>query len=185
MKIQGTGIGGVLLITHDPLADERGVFAELFNGRDFGDRGIAFSVDQVNVSMSLKAGTVRGMHWQAAPDSQVKLVRCTSGDVLDVVVDMRPDSPTYLKHAAFWLSAGDRMSILVPKMCAHGWQALKDRSEITYLVEGLWNRGAECGIRPDDPAVGIAWRLPPARLNARDAGWPPIGGRTESRGPAL
>lgn len=185
MKVQRTEIDAVLLVTHDPLADERGVFAELFNSRAFADGGIAFRVDQVNISMSLRAGTVRGMHWQAMPDSQVKLVRCTSGEVWDVVVDVRPESPTYLKHAAFRLRAGDRTSVYVPRMCAHGWQALKDGSEITYLVEGLWNRGAECGLRPDDPFTAIRWPLPPVHLNKRDAEWPILGKGTKSRDPAV
>jgi len=169
MKFRTTEVTGVLLVEHHPMTDERGMFTEFYNSSVFP----ALRVDQVNVSMSLKAGNVRGMHWQAAPHSQAKLVRCTAGEVEDVVVDVEPASSTYLKHVAFRLRAGDGRSVLVPKGCAHGWQALKDGSEITYLVEGLWNRAAECGLRPGDPLVGIRWPLPAAHLNARDTGWPP------------
>lgn len=172
MRLMPSKLDGVVLIEPEPHRDDRGFFCEAFNRRKLLEHGIDFPVEQVNVSMSLRAGTVRGMHYQADPHGQQKLVRCLSGDILDVIVDLRPESPTYRKHASFRLHAGDFKTVYVPLGCAHGYQALKDFSEIQYVVSGPWNREAERGIQPTDPAAGIKWSLPVVGLNQRDATWP-------------
>lgn len=172
MKFEETKLPGVFLVTPEERRDGRGMFAETFNLTEFGNHGLSFFVDQVNVSASMKAGTVRGLHWQEAPDGQVKLVRCLMGEIRDVVVDVRPESPSYGKHVSIWLQAGDLQSVYVPKGCAHGWQALRDYCQTQYLVGGPWRKDAERGLRPDDPGLGIVWPLPVANLNDRDAGWP-------------
>lgn len=172
MRVYPSKIDGVVLLEPDPHRDDRGFFCEAFNHSRLAQHGIDFPVEQVNVSMSLRAGTVRGMHYQADPDGQQKLVRCLSGEILDAVVDLRPGSPTYLKHVTFKLHAGDFKTVYVPLGCAHGYQALKDFSEIQYLVSGPWKREAERGVQPADPRIGVKWLLPVSGLNPRDAAWP-------------
>jgi dTDP-4-dehydrorhamnose 3,5-epimerase len=171
MVLSPTKVYRVMLVEPAPHRDDRGVFTELWNKEIFAGNGIFFSPDQVNNSLSLKAGTVRGLHYQEEPDGQEKIVRCSAGEILDVVVDVRPQSPTYRKHVAVKLSAGDLKSVYIPRGCAHGWQALKDFSEIEYLVTGPWKKAAERGLRPTDPAIGIKWPLPVIGLNSRDAEW--------------
>lgn len=172
MNLKPCKLAGVFLIEPAVHRDDRGVFCEVYNQARLAEQGIFFPVEQVNVSMSLRAGTVRGLHYQAEPDAQQKLVRCLAGEVFDVVVDLRPDSPTYRKYAGFKLTPGTFSSVLVPVGCAHGYQALKDFSEIQYLVSAPWNKSAERGVRADDAAVGIKWPLPVAVLNERDSTWP-------------
>lgn len=165
-------LGGVLLIEPEAHRDDRGVFSEVYNKARFSAQGIYFQVEQVNVSMSLRAGTVRGLHYQEEPHAQQKIVRCLAGEVFDVVVDLRPESRTYRKHVSFKLTAGSFSSVFVPVGCAHGYQALKDFAEIQYLVDAPWNKDAERGIHPEDPALGIKWPLPVMNLHPRDAAWP-------------
>lgn len=172
MLVVRSNIDDVVAIQPEPHRDDRGFFCEAFNRSRLAEHGIDFQVEQVNVSMSLRAGTVRGMHYQADPDGQKKLVRCLSGEIVDVIVDLRPDSRTYLRHAAFKLTAGDFKMVYVPLGCAHGYQALKDFSEIQYLVSGPWKKDAERGVQPGDPRIGIKWPLRVGGLNPRDASWP-------------
>lgn len=176
MKFERTAIDGVLRAEMDLRMDDRGIFAEAYNARDFAAAGVPFAVAQMNVSVSARRGTVRGMHWQAEPYGQAKLVRCVRGKAWDVVVDVRPGSPTYGRYAEFELTPGNRRAVLVPRGIAHGWQALQDGSEILYLVDGLWSREHERGLRPDDPRVGIPWPFPPSFLAERDATWPLLSG---------
>lgn len=172
MILEHSKLDGVFLVKPAVHRDDRGVFCEVYNNANLLGEGIQFPVQQVNCSLSLLAGTVRGMHYQADPHGQKKLVRCLAGEILDVVVDLRESSPTYLKHASFKLSAGDFSSVHVPLGCAHGYQALKHFSEIQYLVSGAWIREAERGVRPDDPMLKIKWPLPVLGLNRRDSEWP-------------
>jgi dTDP-4-dehydrorhamnose 3,5-epimerase len=173
MKIQKTPLHGLLLIEDEPRCDSRGSFLELFTTRAFIDLGLEFDIKQVNSSKSLEAGTVRGMHWQEYPKGQTKLVRCTAGAVLDVVVDVRPLSPTYGQHYSLSLSAGDGKALYVPKGLAHGWQALRDDSEIMYIVGGCgWEPASERGVRPMDQALKIQWRWPLVTVSERDSSWP-------------
>jgi dTDP-4-dehydrorhamnose 3,5-epimerase len=172
MILKASKMAGVYLIEAEPHRDDRGVFCELYNKAKLAENGIFFPVEQVNVSVSHRAGTVRGLHYQEEPYGQQKLVRCLSGEILDVIVDLRPESRTYRKNVWFKLSGDSFTSVLVPVGCAHGYQALKDFSELQYLVSAPWKKEAERGVQPEDPAVGIRWMLPVTGLNQRDASWP-------------
>lgn len=172
MILHRSKIEAVFLVEPEAHRDDRGMFSEVFNRGCLEAEGICFPVEQVNLSMSLRSGTVRGLHFQEDPHGQQKLVRCLTGEVWDVVVDARPSSPTYRKHVSFKLVAGDLKSVYVPIGCAHGFQARTDFSEIQYLVSGPWNKEAERGFRPDDPALGIKWPMPISNMNQRDSEWP-------------
>lgn len=172
MKFEKTRIPGVLMVELDIRMDDRGIFAEAFNAEAFRQEGIPLRVDQMNLSVSARKGTVRGMHWQADPFGQVKLVRCVKGRAFDVAIDVRRNSPAFGSHVAVELTPANRRALYVPKGCAHGWQALVDGSEIAYLVEGFWNKHSEEGVRPDDPCAAVPWPVPPAFVSERDRTWP-------------
>jgi dTDP-4-dehydrorhamnose 3,5-epimerase len=176
MKIQKTPIHGLLIIEDEPRSDSRGSFTEIFTTRSFIGADLEFDVKQVNASKSLKAGTVRGMHWQAYPKGQTKLVRCIAGEVLDVIVDVRSHSETYGQNYGVVLAPGDGKSLYIPRGLAHGWQALKDNSEIVYIVAGAaWDQPSERGVSPLDPKLKIAWLIAPPAVCERDASWPSFG----------
>jgi dTDP-4-dehydrorhamnose 3,5-epimerase len=172
MILKPSKLSGVVLVEPEAYRDDRGVFSEVYNKARLAEHGIFFPAEQVNVSMSLRAGTVRGLHYQEEPYGQQKLVRCLAGEVFDIVVDLRPESNTYRKYVSFKLAEGSFSSVLVPVGCAHGYQALKDFSEVQYLVSAPWNKAAERGVHPEDPAVGIKWPMPVMNLHPRDAAWP-------------
>lgn len=178
MNFTKTKIPGVYVVEMELRVDERGIFAEAYNSAHFDRAGIPFAVSQMNISVSARRGTVRGMHWQEEPFGQAKLVRCIKGHAWDVVVDVRVDSATFGDHVAIDLTPENRRAALVPKGCAHGWQALVGDSEIEYLVDGLWSKPHERGLRPDDPRVGIRWPAPPVFVSERDRTWPDLAPRT-------
>ena len=121
---------------------------------------------------SHRAGTVRGMHYQVAPAEEAKLVRCTRGSVFDVLVDLRPESPTFGRWFGTELSADNARMLYVPPMCAHGYQTLEDESEILYLTSAVYAPDAVRGLRFDDPTVNVTWPLPPQSLSEQDLKWP-------------
>jgi dTDP-4-dehydrorhamnose 3,5-epimerase len=172
-----TPIAGVLELVGQPFADHRGAFLNAFRIQEaafaqaWGDRPIA----QVNLSHSEAVGTVRGLHLQAPPHSEAKLVRCLRGRVWDVAVDLRTDSTTYGQWHAVELSPAAANALLIPEGCAHGFQVLEARSELLYLHSGAWVPEAETGARFDDPQLAIAWPLPPTGLSDRDLGLPQLG----------
>ncbi|WP_027483717.1 dTDP-4-dehydrorhamnose 3,5-epimerase [Deinococcus pimensis] len=170
-----TMLGGAFVIDVDVREDERGFFARTFCQREFEAHGLKPDVAQCNLSFNHRAGTVRGMHYQLAPAAETKLVRCTRGAILDVIVDLRPDSPTYLRHVAVELSEDNRRALYVPELFAHGYQALTDGAEVTYQVGEFYTPGFERGLRHDDPRLGIAWPLPVTVISAKDAAWPLLG----------
>src|SRR5690606_10819832 len=129
-----TGVAGVYIIELELRSDERGFFARSYCANEFAEHGLEPAVVQANVSFNHKAGTLRGMHYQVPPAAETKLVRCTSGAIHDVIVDLRPDSPTYLQHVAVDLTAENRLALFVPRMFAHGYQTLTDGAEVTYQV---------------------------------------------------
>ena len=135
--------------------DNRGLFARTFCQDEFVARGLDPLVVQANVSFNHRKGTVRGMHFQFPPAAETKLVRCTRGAVLDVIVDLRPESPTFLEHTAVELSADNRRSLYVPKRFAHGYQVLEDETEVTYLTSQDYAPQHEGGLAYDDPGLGI------------------------------
>lgn len=174
MQFTATAVEGVFVVDLVPRSDERGFFARAYCAAEFGRQGIAFEAVQANNALSLRKGTLRGLHWQAAPHPEAKFFRCIGGANHHVVVDMRPESATYLRHCAVELSAANRRALYVPPCCAHGYQALTDNAEAFYLVGGRYQAEAERGLRHDDPALGIAWPLPVTAISQKDRDWPLI-----------
>lgn len=172
MKYTPTDVDGVTVVELEPFTDARGGFARFFDADDFAAHGLESSVAQCNLSYNHAAGTVRGMHLQVPPHAEGKLVRCTAGAIVDVAVDVRPDSPTRGKHVMVELTAANRRSLFLPPYVAHGYQTLVDDTEVVYQVSGPYVPGAERGHRHDDPAFGISWPLPVAAISDKDAGWP-------------
>jgi dTDP-4-dehydrorhamnose 3,5-epimerase len=172
MNIITTPIEGVAIIDLELKSDDRGFFARAFDRQAFADAGLNPAAEQCNISFNHKAGTLRGMHYQLGWAPETKLVRCTRGAIVDIIVDMRPDSPTYLQHVEVELTADNRRALYVPAMFAHGYQTLVDGTEVTYQVSGAYTPEAERGQRYDDPALGLDWPLPVSIISAKDANWP-------------
>jgi len=173
-EVGPTSIAGVLELVGQAFGDDRGVFLNAFRAQEpafaqaWGDRAIA----QANLSRTEAVGTVRGMHLQAPPHSEAKLVRCLRGRVWDVAVDLRPDSSTRGQWHAVELSPQSANALLIPEGCAHGFQVLKSGSELLYLHSGAWVPEAETGVRFDDPQLAIPWPLPLQGLSERDLALP-------------
>ncbi|HEX2231874.1 MAG TPA: dTDP-4-dehydrorhamnose 3,5-epimerase [Thermoleophilaceae bacterium] len=181
MLFTETPLAGAFLIEPELLADERGFFARTFCANEFSEHGLQPVVAQANLSFNHKKGTLRGMHYQVAPAEEAKLVRCTSGAIFDVIIDLRPDSPTYLSHFGAELSADNHAALYVPEMFAHGYQALADGTEVIYQVSEFYTPGAEQGLRHDDPAFGIEWPLPVSVISEKDRSWPPFRAASPTR----
>ncbi len=169
-------LADVLLIAPLRRGDDRGWFMETYNRPELARTGFARDFVQDNHSMSGARGTVRGLHFQAPPRAQDKLIRVVRGAVFDVAVDIRRGSPTYGRHVAATLSAADGRQLLVPAGYAHGFQTLEEGTEVLYKVTDTYAPEAEGGLLWNDPALGIAWPLPPdaSTVNARDAAWPSL-----------
>jgi len=172
MRFTELEIPGAFLVELEPHADSRGFFARTFCADEFRDHGLNPRVAQVNTSFNHRRGTLRGMHYQDEPAPEAKLVRCLAGVILDVIVDMRPESATYLRHVGIELSAANRRQLFIPERCAAGYQTLADDTEVTYLVSEFYTPGTERGLRHDDPALGISWPLPVTAISDKDAAWP-------------
>jgi dTDP-4-dehydrorhamnose 3,5-epimerase len=175
--ISHTAIEGVAIIDLEQRSDDRGFFARTFCVNEFGAAGLGTEVEQSNLSFNHKAGTVRGMHYQVAPHPEAKLVRCTAGAVVDMIVDMRPGSATRLQHVQVELSAANRRALYVPPYFAHGYQTLVDETEVIYQVGGTYAPAAERGLRWNDPDLRLDWPLPVSTISAKDANWPLLAGR--------
>lgn len=172
-----TPIEGVAIIDLERKADDRGFFARTFCQDEFAAAGLDTRVEQCNLSFNHVAGTLRGMHFQVAPHPEAKLVRCIAGSIVDIIVDMRPLSPTRLQHVKVELSAGNRRALYVPPYFAHGYQTLVDEAEVIYQVSGSYAPVAERGLRWDDPDLGLEWPLPVSSISAKDASWALLGER--------
>lgn len=166
MILHKTGLDGVLCLDLDVHRDARGSFAEAWNSRDS-----SFRINQVNFSMSAVKGTFRGLHYQE-PNAQTKIVFAVRGSALDVVVDVRKDSPTYLKSVLFLLTPDNGIGVYVPAGFAHGWMSLEDLSQICYLVDGHWSKADEKGLSYNDPALDLRLPEPVLVVAPRDAEWP-------------
>jgi dTDP-4-dehydrorhamnose 3,5-epimerase len=166
-----TKLKGAFIIDVELRADDRGAFARTFCAREFEQHGLKPTVAQCNLSFNHQAGTLRGMHYQVAPACESKLVRCTKGGIYDVIIDMRPDSPTYRQHIGVELTADNRRALYVPEMFAHGYQALTDGAEVTYQVGEFYTPGYERGLRYNDPAFAIEWPMPVTVISEKDAAW--------------
>lgn len=172
MKFGETKLGGAYLVESEPHEDSRGFFTRTFCAREFGEKGLASSFVQCSVSMTRQRGTIRGLHFQIAPATEAKLVRCTAGALYDVIVDLRPDSKTYLQHVGVELTARNRRALYVPRMFAHGLQTLEDDTEVLYQISDFFAPDLARGLRFDDPKLGIKWPLPVATMSEKDRHWP-------------
>lgn len=179
MQFDKTTLPGAHLIRPVPAHDERGFFARSFCVREFAEHGLETAFVQHSTSYNIKRGTLRGMHFQRPPHDEVKLVRCLSGAIWDVIVDLRPGSASFGRWQGFELTAQNRHQLYIPKGFAHGFQTLVDDTEVGYLISAFYAPGAACGVRHDDPALAIAWPLPPVAMSERDRSWPDLAAISE------
>lgn len=175
MIVTETALPGAFVLDLERREDNRGFFARTFDARELEAHGMRAAVAQCNLSYNRVRGTLRGMHMQVAPATEPKLVRCTRGAIYDVIVDMRPGSPTYLQHVGVELTSDNRRQLYVPDMFAHGFLTLTDDAEVAYQVGEFYAPGFERGLRYDDPALGIQWPVPVTVLSDKDAAWPLLG----------
>ncbi len=165
-------LAGAYLLKLEPRVDERGFFSRAFCVREFEQHGLNPRVTQCNLSYNHKRATLRGMHYQLAPHAEVKLVRCTAGVIYDVIIDLRCNSPTYLKWYGVELSAENRLQLYVPEGFAHGYITLTDNAEVFYQVSEFYHPESERGVRWNDPLFKIDWPLKPEVISAKDANYP-------------
>lgn len=172
MQFTPSRIPGAWVIDIEPIHDHRGFFAMTWLPEQFRQRGIEPALAQSNLAFNHKRGTMRGMHFQRAPHAQAKIVRATRGALLDVIVDLRPDSPTYRGWDAVELTADNRRMLYMPEGIAHGYLTLSDDTEAYYHASSPWVPQAESGIRWDDPAIAIKWPFTPTVISEKDSSWP-------------
>jgi dTDP-4-dehydrorhamnose 3,5-epimerase len=172
MKFYPTPLLGAYTIELEKRGDDRGFFARFFCQREFEAAGIPMSIVQVNNSLSAHAGTLRGLHYQLPPAAEIKAVRCIRGALYDVIVDLRPDSPTFCKWFGAELTAENRLMMFVPQGFAHGFLTLSDDTEAFYLVNAFYGPEQERGLRFDDPRFEIRWPTPPVDISQKDLSWP-------------
>ncbi len=176
MIFRATSLAGAYVIEGERLEDERGFFARSFCRREFEAQGLVPDLVQCNISFNRRRGTLRGLHYQAAPHEEPKLVRCTLGRVHDVTVDLRPESETFKKHLAVTLSSENRTMLYVPAGLAHGFLTLEDDSEVFYQMAQFYHPTSARGVRWDDPAFGIEWPAEPTVISERDRSYPDFTG---------
>ena len=163
-----TKLKGAYIIDIDRKNDGRGFFARAFCQNEFEAYGLKPLIAQANVAFNHKKGTLRGMHFQYPPAAETKLVRCTRGAILDIIVDLRPESPTYLQHIAVELNEDNHRALYVPERFAHGYQALRDNTETSYQVGEFYTPSVEDGLLHNDPRLGLAWPLPVTVISEKD-----------------
>lgn len=171
MKFHETELRGAYVIELDKREDSRGFFARIWCEKEFADHGLVPRVVQANTSLNHKAGTLRGMHYQAAPFQETKLIRCTRGAIYDVILDLRPDSATYTRWIGVELTAANYRMLYVPADFAHGFITLEDDSEVNYLVSEPYQPDAERGLRWNDPQFAIQWPRTVEVISDKDATW--------------
>lgn len=169
-----TRLKGAYIIDLDRKPDERGFFARAFCQKEFRDHGLKPVIAQANLASNARKGTMRGMHFQYPPAAESKLVRCTRGAILDIIVDLRPESPTYLQHISVELNEDNMTALYVPERFAHGYQALRDNTDTSYQVGEFYTPSAEGGLRYDDPKLGLKWPLPVAVISPKDQAFRPL-----------
>ncbi len=172
MLFTETALKGAFLIDIERREDNRGFFARTFCGQEFVAQGLEVTNVQCSIAFNHKKGTIRGMHYQVAPATEAKLVRCTQGAIYDVIVDMRPESPTYLSHIGVELTANNHRALYVPEMFAHGYQTLTDGAEVVYQMNKFYTPGYERGLHYDDPILALEWPLPVSEISKQDLKWP-------------
>jgi len=172
VKFSATTIAGAWVIDLERHEDERGFFARTFCRDEFAAHGLRTSFVQCNLSSNARRGTLRGMHYQAKPHEEAKVVSCSRGAVYDVVLDLRRDSPTFRRWEGFELSAANRRMLYIAEGLAHGFQSLADETDVFYLMSESYDKKAERGVRWNDPAFGIRWPIADPVLSSRDAAYP-------------
>lgn len=174
MKFTETKLNGAFIITPDSIEDDRGFFARVFCRHEFEEHGLNYDMVQCNISFNRNKGTLRGMHYQTAPHSEVKLIRCTAGSIYDVIIDLRPESGTFKQWIAAELSEQKHQMLYVPEGFAHGYQTLEDETEVFYQVSAFYKQASERGVRWNDPAFGIKWPLPVTSVSIKDLSHPDL-----------
>lgn len=172
MQFEPQSLSGAFLIRPSPFTDERGVFRRHFCAREFAIHGIASHVLQSNVSENTHAFTLRGFHYQTAPHGEGKTLTCLRGSLFDIMVDLRPDSPTFMQWISFELDGENRHSIHIPPGCANAFLTLADETLVYYVVSEYYQPAAERGVRWNDPRFGFRWPREPLHISAKDASWP-------------
>lgn len=183
MIFTALGLPGAVVLDPEPRRDERGFFARTWSRSEFASHGLDPRIEECSVSFSPRRGTLRGMHYQAAPWAEAKLVRCTAGAIHDVIIDLRPGSATYTRWQAVELTAANRRMLFVPEGFAHGFLTLTDETEVFYQISAAYRPEAARGVRWNDPAFGIRWPGPVLVISDRDASYPdyaPAGADTAS-----
>ncbi|MEQ8717557.1 MAG: dTDP-4-dehydrorhamnose 3,5-epimerase [Acidimicrobiales bacterium] len=176
MIVHDLPIRGAKIVEIEPIGDERGFFARAWDRDELAVAGIEMTIVQANLSRTASAGTIRGLHHQLAPTEEDKYIRCTRGAAWEVVVDLRPSSPTYRRWHGVELSDENHLALFVPKGCARGFQTLVDDVEVSYSVSAPYTPANEAGIRFDDPAFGIDWPLEVTVVSDKDRSWPNFDG---------
>jgi len=171
MNFTETRLKGAFILDIEPRNDNRGFFARIFCQKELTEHGLNPMIAQANVAYNPRRGTLRGMHFQFPPAAETKIVRVTRGAILDIIVDLRPESPTYLEHVAVELTADNHRALYVPQRFAHGYQVLDDGTETSYHVGEFYTPAAESGLRYDDPQLGLVWPLPISEISEKDSGW--------------
>ncbi|MBI3945550.1 MAG: dTDP-4-dehydrorhamnose 3,5-epimerase [Armatimonadetes bacterium] len=169
MKFEELPLKGAYVIDIEPRADDRGMFARAFCARELAEHGLKSEVAQCNLSHNLRKGTLRGMHYQVPPFAEVKMIRCVRGAIYDAIIDLRRDSPTFLKWTGVELTDENRRAIYVPEGFAHGYQSLTDASEAFYIATQFYAPNSERGIRWNDPLFNIQWPIADPVLSPKDA----------------
>ena len=172
MIFKETTLRNAFLIEIEKREDQRGFFARTWCKREFAANNLNVNLVQANIAVSKKRGMLRGMHYQAAPYEEAKLVRCTTGAIFDVIIDLRPDSSTYKQWVGFELTGESHRMIYVPEGFAHGYQTLTEHAEVFYQVSQVYSPESERGVRYDDPAFGIKWPVEALVISDKDKSWP-------------
>ena len=177
LQFEPIALPGAWVVHVEPREDERGSFARTWCRSEFDAHGLMSTLAQVNTAHTRRANTIRGMHYQTDPHEEAKLVRCIRGAIWDVIIDLRPDSQSYLRWAGVNLTAENRRQLYVPTGCAHGYQTLVDDTEVVYLVSQAYVPAAERGVRWNDPQFSIEWRDCSApEVSLKDSAWPDFKG---------
>jgi dTDP-4-dehydrorhamnose 3,5-epimerase len=174
MIFEQTPLTGAYVIRAEKLEDDRGFFARVWCRHELEAHGLNPRLAQASISRNRRKATLRGMHYQAAPYEEAKVVRCTRGAIYDAIVDLRKASPTFRRWFGLELTADNYTMLYIPEGIAHGFQTLVDDTEVTYLISEFFNAQAARGLRYDDPAFGITWPLPVAVISDKDRSWPPF-----------
>jgi dTDP-4-dehydrorhamnose 3,5-epimerase len=181
MKFTETWLAGAFLIEIEARPDERGFFARTFCRREFEEHGLEPNLVQCSTSFNHRKGTLRGIHFQRPPYQETKIVRCTAGAIFDVIIDLRADSPTFLKYLAVELTAENRRALYVPKDFAHGFQTLADETEVSYQMSQFYAPNSATGLRWNDPFLAIEWPLPVSVISPQDAAYSDVQGIDDPR----